>query len=137
MITTVAITESWPMGHRLQAHDGACRGLHGHTYRLQVTFEGPIEATGPSSGMIADFSVLKSEVRGLLADLDHALVLQLSDPAIDAVRSYAKLVTVKFPPTVERLAEWLYREIVTIDRLPTCSGLTLWESDTTFARVTP
>ena len=31
----------WEMGHRLPLHDGACRNLHGHTYKAVVTLSAP------------------------------------------------------------------------------------------------
>lgn len=62
--------------HRLAHHDGKCRRLHGHSYRLELTFGGsiqPIHQDNPQSGFIADFGLLDAFVRRELIDryLDH------------------------------------------------------------------
>jgi 6-pyruvoyltetrahydropterin/6-carboxytetrahydropterin synthase len=55
--------------HNLPNYHGKCERLHGHTYRLQVTIEAPIE---PESGMALDFAILGDVVeREVIAPLDH------------------------------------------------------------------
>ena len=39
--------------HELPRHPGKCRNLHGHSYRLIVTVDRPVD---PDSGMAIDFS---------------------------------------------------------------------------------
>ena len=41
--------------HRLPRHPGKCRELHGHSYRLVVAVERPVD---PDSGMVIDFGDL-------------------------------------------------------------------------------
>ena len=62
--------------HRLQHHDGRCRRLHGHSYRLEMVFEGEVHAPdpqNPQSGFIVDFGILDRIIRSELIDpfLDH------------------------------------------------------------------
>ena len=62
--------------HRLPHHDGKCQRLHGHSYRLELTFSGPIQppqADNPQSGFVADFGLLDRIIRAELIDpyLDH------------------------------------------------------------------
>lgn len=61
--------------HTLRHHDGKCRNLHGHTYKLEVTLEGvpqTVDGSNPQSGMILDFGILKEIVRErVLDELDH------------------------------------------------------------------
>ncbi|MBF0462146.1 MAG: 6-carboxytetrahydropterin synthase [Magnetococcales bacterium] len=62
--------------HQLPLHDGKCRRLHGHSYRLELTFSGPIQpprADNPQSGFVTDFGLLDQIVRAELIDryLDH------------------------------------------------------------------
>jgi 6-pyruvoyltetrahydropterin/6-carboxytetrahydropterin synthase len=55
--------------HRLPQHPGKCRELHGHSYRLVVSVERPVD---PVSGLGIDFSDLKAVVRREVVDrLDH------------------------------------------------------------------
>ena len=62
--------------HQLAHHDGKCCRLHGHSYRLELTFSGAIQslhADNPQSGFIVDFGVLDRIIRTELIDrhLDH------------------------------------------------------------------
>lgn len=62
--------------HQLAYHDGKCRRLHGHSYRLELTFSGPVQPLqidNPQSGFVADFGSLDRIIRTELVDryLDH------------------------------------------------------------------
>lgn len=58
--------------HMLPNHDGKCRKLHGHNYKLEVTVSGSRATEGPERGMIIDFSNLKKIVNEYLDNWDHA-----------------------------------------------------------------
>ena len=78
--------------HRLPNHPGKCRELHGHSYKLWIEGERPVD---PESGMAIDFSDLKKVVRGCIVDrLDHRYVNDLIEN-----------------PTAERMAVWIWREL--------------------------
>ncbi len=112
--------------HALMDYDGKCRHIHGHSYRLFVTIKGsPRELTGhPKSGMVIDFSQLKSIVNTLILEpFDHALILRQDSPmAIEIADTYKNVVIVDFQPTCENLA--LYFAGVLKKGLP--AGLTLY-----------
>jgi 6-pyruvoyltetrahydropterin/6-carboxytetrahydropterin synthase len=141
MIGTVTVEHAWPMGHRLQAHDGGCRLLHGHNYTARAEFTGAVrrESGHPQDGMVADFTALKAVVRGVLDEWDHALMLERSDPAAPACGPYARLVLVDVPPTAERVASLLLARLGAHPELPDgvrCTAVTVWESAATSARCT-
>ena len=52
-------------GHALYGHDGKCKNIHGHSYKLSVTVLGKpvLDSNGPKFGMIMDFSDLKKIVK--------------------------------------------------------------------------
>jgi len=78
--------------HRLPEHPGKCRELHGHSYRLVVRVERPVD---PSSGLAIDFSDLKRVVRRRVVDrLDHTYVNDTIDN-----------------PTAERMSIWIWDEL--------------------------
>jgi len=61
--------------HNLPNYHGKCERLHGHTYRLQVTIDAPVE---PETGMALDFAVLGDIVeREVVAVLDHRYLNEL------------------------------------------------------------
>lgn len=54
--------------HFLTKYHGKCENLHGHTYRLRVTVEGPVQ----EDGMVVDFKALKTLVKEKVIDrYDH------------------------------------------------------------------
>ena len=60
---TVKVTKifTFEMAHALLDYDGACRNVHGHSYKLYVTIFGePIQSPGhPKDGMVMDFKDLE------------------------------------------------------------------------------
>ncbi len=96
--------------HVLPYHDGKCSRLHGHSYRLDVTVEGPLETAGPATGMVVDFDVLSQVVRANVIDaLDHRHLNDLIDN-----------------PTSENIVAWIWRRLA--PALPQLAELTLWET---------
>ena len=76
MRTRVTKSFSFDAAHVLPWHPGKCRNLHGHTYRLEVTVEGPI---GPQ-GVVTDFAALDDLVRARVVDrYDHAYLNDFLD----------------------------------------------------------
>jgi 6-pyruvoyltetrahydropterin/6-carboxytetrahydropterin synthase len=68
MRTGVTRTFAFEAAHELPWHEGRCRRLHGHSYRLEVTVEGPV---GPN-GMVVDFADVKAVVQREVVDrYDH------------------------------------------------------------------
>ena len=87
-----------------------CSRLHGHTYRLLVTAEGPVAV----NGFVMDFADVKTVVDPLIKQLDH---YHLNDiPGLDN-------------PTVEVQLEWLWERI----NLSGLVELTLFEGLHNFA----
>ncbi|MBI4566334.1 MAG: 6-carboxytetrahydropterin synthase [Planctomycetes bacterium] len=69
----VGIVEHIDSMHRLPGHP-KCGVPHGHTYRIEITVEGPVVG-----GMVIDFDALKAQVRELLKPFDHADLNRLID----------------------------------------------------------
>jgi len=66
------------LAHALYGHDGLCKNIHGHSYKLFVTVIGePIaDMNSPKYGMVMDFSDLKKIVKEEIVDrLDHSLMV--------------------------------------------------------------
>ena len=96
--------------HVLPNHPGKCARLHGHSYRLDVALEGPLQETGPAAGMVEDFEVVSRVVKtAVVAELDHRSLNDLMDN-----------------PTAECIAGWIWRRLE--PQLPALVELTLWET---------
>ena len=61
----VGVIEHFDSMHLLPGHR-KCGVPHGHTYRVEVTVEGPVV-----NGMVIDFDLLKTGLRDLLKGYDH------------------------------------------------------------------
>ena len=109
MLIRVTKEFSFEMAHALEGHDGACRQIHGHSYRLWVTVKGePLEGESPKQGMVVDFGELKRIVQGgIVGRYDHALVVRRTpgnaDLTADLAQHYDNIVTVDWQPTSENL----------------------------------
>ena len=95
--------------HALQGYDGACRRIHGHSYKLVVTIIGePLQDDlHPKNGMVMDFGDLKKIVNEqVVKPFDHALLLNQSAPAglVAQLRKHdEKLVLFPYQPTCENM----------------------------------
>lgn len=92
----------WEMGHRLPNHDGACRNLHGHSYRMVVEVEGEVN---PETGMVIDFADISAKVKPLVAELDHAFLCQEDDVEVRELLESLNLkrILIPVPSTVENI----------------------------------
>ena len=75
-----------PEGHK-------CARLHGHSYRVAVHVEGPVDAR---SGMVMDFADIKAAFRPIREQLDH---YYLND--VEGLEN----------PTSENLAHWIWTRL--------------------------
>lgn len=58
--------EEFEVAHLLDGYKGGCGNLHGHTYKIDVTIEGPQD--NDQWGFVIDFKQLKSAIREALPD---------------------------------------------------------------------
>ena len=93
---------SFEAAHRLpNVPDGhKCARLHGHSFQVRVTIEGPV---GERTGWVMDFADLKAAFAPLYERLDHRYLNEV--PGLEN-------------PTSEVLARWIWREL-----RPRLSGL--------------
>ena len=74
MRTRVTRNFSFEAAHQLEWHAGACKNLHGHSYRLEVTIAGELDA----NGIVVDFSDLRTAVQAAVIDrFDHTYLNDL------------------------------------------------------------
>jgi len=105
------------MAHALWNYDGACRNIHGHSYKLFVTIMGePVaDQNNPKLGMVLDFKDLKDIVKDTVVDfLDHSLVVyhKSDGEALSRVKGlYKKVHVLDFQPTCENLVMFVVHKI--------------------------
>lgn len=60
--------------HMLSNYSGKCCHLHGHTYKLQVSIEAPLQDEGNEECMVMDFNTLKGAIDFVTETFDHAII---------------------------------------------------------------
>ncbi|MFI3294574.1 MAG: 6-carboxytetrahydropterin synthase [Rikenellaceae bacterium] len=118
------------MAHALENYDGACRHIHGHSYRMFITVSGvPLESeSDPKEGMVMDFGELKGLVNRLVVDrFDHTLLLR-DNPEnqllSQQMRSkWGRIELTHYQPTCENLLIFIVEQLN--DQLP--AGVSLCE----------
>lgn len=88
-----------------------CMSIHGHSWWVTVTLEGP---RLDGSDLLVEFGAFKAAWRRWLDDhVDHHLVLHRDDPMSEAVRGVypeSRLLVLEHNPTTEYLAEFLFEQ---------------------------
>lgn len=131
---------TFEMAHALPDYDGACRHIHGHSFRLEVCVIGnPLQQPGhPKNGMVLDFKELKTIVNeAFVKTYDHALVLPqtVAPELVAAVQlHFGNVITLPFQPTCENMIAICVEALQ--PKMP--EGVQLWsvrlsETSTSFA----
>jgi 6-pyruvoyltetrahydropterin/6-carboxytetrahydropterin synthase len=104
MRTKIAKEFHWEMSHRLPFHEGECRNIHGHTYKLLVEIQGEVNG----NGMLMDYYDIKKLVNPLIQKLDHAFICDESDTLmLDFItKNNFKHFVIKNYTTSENLADF-------------------------------
>ena len=101
----------WEMGHRLPHHEGLCKNVHGHSYRMIVEVTGDLNG----EGMVIDFFDLDSIVQPILDKYDHAFLCWERDNAVKDFleQENVKSVIAGYQSTVENICNDLLNKIHT------------------------
>lgn len=99
-------------GHRVHGHEGKCRHLHGHNYRVHFTCVSD-DNTLDTVGRVIDFGEVKSKLCMWLEDVwDHKFLIGEDDPMkVGLIEIDPSVVVVPFNPTAENMAEYLVNVI--------------------------
>lgn len=85
-----------------------CRRLHGHSYRVELALEGPVD---PETGFVVDFFDLERAFGPVLARLDHHCLNE-----IEGLEN----------PTAEHIAVWIYDRVKPV--LPLLAVVSVFET---------
>lgn len=100
--------------HFIEGYQGKCKDLHGHTWKVEVTImSGQLDEIG----MVADFAVLKQQLREVLGAIDHVCLNDLA---------FFK----ELSPTTENIAKYIYTHFKEAIKPLTIKHVRVWESDT-------
>ena len=126
---TVTKSIKFDAAHILTNHQGLCKNLHGHTYRVEV---GVAQAPDDTADMVIDFKDLKrAGEEAILARFDHAFIYDstsLGESEIAAVRMpcFSTTAALPFRSTAENLARHFFSLLG--PRLPGLRFIRVWET---------
>ena len=72
----LAVEAQFDSAHNLRSYEGPCEALHGHTYRVQVCYQG---AQLDERGILVDFKRIKSSLTEVVSYLDHRYLNELPE----------------------------------------------------------
>ena len=138
-MTTITKTLRFDAAHMLDNHEGMCRNLHGHTYRVDVSV---CRASGGNGGdMVMDFKDLKTiAAEEICGRFDHAFIYCESSETERAMAETAKSGGMKTAPlpfrsTAENLAEHFFGLLSR--RIPGVCAVKVWETADSCAEFRP
>lgn len=139
---------SFSAAHRLFGYKGACKNIHGHTYKVQICLQRGLrmkeqrtsEGRVDSLGMVVDFKEIKQRVESWINEnLDHRIILHELDRAmISALANLdVDMFVMNCNPTAENLAVlikkraegWFFETNVFV------IWVRVWETPTAYAEV--
>ena len=128
-MTTVTKTVRFDAAHVLTNHQGLCKNLHGHTYRVDVSVAQPDD---DARDMVIDFKDLKRIANEVIcARFDHAFIYSTASTGereIAAVveKNGMRTVAIPFRSTAENLAKLFFGELRA--RVPGLVAVKVWET---------
>lgn len=126
---TVTKTVKFDAAHVLTNHQGLCKNLHGHTYRVDVSVA---QAAGDDRDMVIDFKDLKRIATETVCDrFDHAFIYNTASAGeceIAAVveKNGMRTAAIPFRSTAENLAKLFYGDLKPL--IPGLSAVKVWET---------
>ena len=90
-----------------------CFRMHGHSYRIELTLDGPVD---PTSGFVIDFFDVEAVFAPLLERLDHHCLNE-----VDGLEN----------PTAEHIAIWIWDRVKPL--LPLVASVRVYETPQSWA----
>jgi len=128
-MTTVTKSVKFDAAHILTNHQGLCKNLHGHTYRVDLSVT---QQDGDKSDMVIDFKDLKAVATSVICDrFDHAFVYSTASEGESEIASVVekhgmRTVALPFRSTAENLARYFFGELKPL--IPGLSSVKVWET---------
>ena len=113
----LCIRDEIASAHFLRGYEGKCKNLHGHTWKIEVFIQ---KSDLDELGMVADFAVLKQQLKEFLKEIDH-------------VNLNEHEYFVQENPTAENIAKFIYDRFTQIISPLTLSKVNVWESERAYA----
>ena len=137
-MTTVTKTVRFDAAHILTNHQGLCKNLHGHTYRVDVSVS---QADGTGGDMVIDFKDLKRIAAETICDrFDHAFMYSTASEGEREIAAVVekhgmRTVALPFRSTAENLAKMFFDDLRA--KVPGLASVCVWETADSCAEYRP
>lgn len=93
---------TWEMSHRLPFHNGWCKNIHGHSYKMRLELVGELD----ENGMLIDFYDIDKVVKPVINSYDHSMLVDEKDEITLKFlkENNFRYVPIKFTSTSENIA---------------------------------
>ena len=113
---TLKTEASFDSAHFLAGYEGKCSNIHGHRWKIIVEVSKEVLSNEiQTRGMVVDFGTLKSDLRQLADQLDHALIIEKDSLKISTLQALLeegfRVITFEFRPTAENFSKYIYDEM--------------------------
>lgn len=113
---TLKTEASFDSAHFLAGYEGKCSNIHGHRWKIIVEVsKEELSNEIQTRGMVVDFGTLKSDLRQLADQLDHALIIEKDSLKISTLQALLeegfRVITFEFRPTAENFSKYIYDEM--------------------------
>ena len=135
-MTTVTKTVKFDAAHILTNHQGLCKNLHGHTYKVEVACAKELESAARTEvnpcDMVIDFKELKGIAEKEICEkFDHAFIYNSTSAAeceiAAVVKKYGmRTVELPFRSTAENLAKYFFESLAS--KVPNLAAVKVWET---------
>lgn len=126
----------WEMSHRLPFHQGPCKNIHGHSYKMRIELEGSLN----NENMVLDYYEIENIINPLIKELDHAFLCDSNDNLMTAFlkeNGFKYYIMDEFS-TAENISLFILNKIapqfVKFDNLQTLR-VRIYETDDAFAEI--
>lgn len=115
----ILIKDHFSSAHSLRRYKGKCEELHGHTWKVEATFQ---KSFLNEIGISVDFVLLKSRLKKILKKLDHAYLNKID-------------IFKKNNPSAENIARFIYLKLKASikEKDLMLKSVSVWESETSCA----
>ncbi|GHT47462.1 6-carboxy-5,6,7,8-tetrahydropterin synthase [Endomicrobiia bacterium] len=116
----LSVAKSFSSAHRLREYKGKCENLHGHNWKVKITFCG---TELNSQGMLIDFSDIKKHLGKIISYLDHKFLNEIAP--FD-----------KINPTAENIASFILEQLKLVETKDAKAfEVEVWESQSSSTMV--
>jgi len=126
---TVTKTVKFDAAHVLTNHNGLCKNLHGHTYRVDISVA---QGEGDTGDMVIDFKDLKHIASETICDcFDHAFIFNTESAGEREIAAVVekhgmRTVALPFRSTAENLARHFFGLLK--GNIPGLCAVKVWET---------